>query len=192
MSQYDFLAHAMLGFAAQNLTASNSADYSIQALHHRVRAIAAMNEALSTPSVSTADGDARLAAAIVLTFQSSNMDDGMMEFLRLLRGWMIIQTTVVPSIQQSIFQSFTQDAYVESMRSHIGQGKRDSSSYSAGQELLEALENLNASLRLVGPLCQGPAELRYLSALQRVTVVARTSPLDGGSPNRREPFCVIH
>ena len=192
MSQYDFLAHAMLGFAAQNLTASNSADYSIQTLHHRVRAIAAMNEALSTPSVSTADGDARLAAAIVLTFQSSNMDDGMMEFLRLLRGWMIIQTTVVPSIQQSIFQGFTQDAYVESMRSHIGQGKNDASSNPASWELLEALQNFDASLQLVSSLCQSPAELRYLSSLQRVAVVAPASPLDGGSPNRHEPFCMTN
>jgi hypothetical protein len=180
--QYDFLAHAMMGLAAQSLTASTSADYSIQALSHRVRAIAAMNEALSKSEVSRVDGDARLAAAIVLTFQSSNMEDGMMEFLRTLRGWMIIQTTVIPSASQSLFRAFTEEAYVESMRSHISQRNITSSSDSTVlDDLREALQNFDASLRLVGPLCQSSAELRYLSSMQRVAVVARANPLEGRS-----------
>ncbi|KAK0612119.1 hypothetical protein B0T14DRAFT_341289 [Immersiella caudata] len=177
--EYDFLAHAMMGLAAQSLTASTSADYSIQALNHRVKAITAMNEALSKSEVSDVDGDARLAAAMILTFQSSNMDDGMMEFLRMLRGWMIIQTTVVPSMAQSLFHGFTEEAYVESMRSHIMQGTPSApSSSTSDHELQEALENFDASLRIVGPICQSPAELRYLSSLRRVAIVAKTDPLE--------------
>ncbi|KAK0732322.1 hypothetical protein B0H67DRAFT_475341 [Lasiosphaeris hirsuta] len=177
--EYDFLAHAMMGLAAQELTLSTAADYSIQALNHRVRAMAAMNNALSKPSLSLADGDARLAAAMVLTFQSTNMDDGMMEFLCMLRGWMIIQTTVVPSMAHSLFRGFTEEAYVESMRSFIGHGEDGGApNDTATQELRRTLADFDASLRLVGPLCQSAAELWYLSCLQKVALVARTSPLD--------------
>jgi hypothetical protein len=142
-----------------------------------------MNEALFKSELSGIDGDARLAAAIILTFQSSNMDDAMMEFLRMLRGWMIIQTTLIPSMSHSLFHGFTEEAYVESMRSHIMQGTLGAPlSRANDHELQEALENLNASLRLVGPLCQSRAELRYLSSLQNVAVVARTDPLEGVYP----------
>ncbi|KAK0648567.1 hypothetical protein B0T16DRAFT_326644 [Cercophora newfieldiana] len=174
--EYDFLAHAMMGLAAQDLTASTPSNYSVQALNHRVRAIAKMNVALSKADISAVDGDARLAAAMLLTFQSSNMEDGMMDFLRMLRGWMVIQTTVVPSMTESIFQGFTEEAYVESMRSFIGRDKPKSLTNAAeSQELQQALEDFNASLRLVAPLCQSLAELRYLSSLQRVALVARES-----------------
>jgi len=178
--KYDFLAHAMMGLAAQHLDASSPLDYSIQALNHRVRAIAAMNGALSKPDTSTVDADAKLAAAMLLTFQSSNMEDGMMDFLRMLRGWMVIQTTLVPSMARSIFRGFMEEAYVESMRSVIGRDKLASSQTPVmSQELQQALEDFNASLRLVAPLCRSPAEVQYLSSLQRVALVGRESPFDG-------------
>lgn len=173
--EYNFLAHAIMGFAAQSLTVSTSLDHSARALHHRVRAIAAMNEALSSPSMTPVDGDARLAAAIVLTFQSANMEDGMMDFLRMLRGWMIIQTTVIPSMTRSLFQGFTEEAFVNSMRGFVAQNKSNPQpDVSAGQDLQQALDDFNASLRLLGVLCRSPSELRYLVALQRVAQAART------------------
>jgi len=181
----------MLALAAQNLTACGSADYSIHALNHRVRAIAAMNEALSTPSAFPVDGDARLATTIVLTFQSTYMDDGMMEFLRMLRGWLVIQTSVIPSMDRSIFRGFTEDAYVESMRTYLGQDMSEAlPTNSAREKLYQALEDFEASLRLVGPLCQSPAELQYLSSLQRVVRVARDNPNAGMSLDNPKNYCV--
>ncbi|KAK5655743.1 hypothetical protein OQA88_5280 [Cercophora sp. LCS_1] len=177
--EYTFLAHACLGLAAQRLTASTSTDYSMQALNHRVQAIAAMNEALSTPGLSPADGDARLAAAIALTFQSTYMDDGMMEFIRMLRGWMIIQTTVVPSMTQSLFRGFTEDAYVDSMRELLVRRQANSSSeISIHQKLDDVLDDLDVSLHLAAPLCQSPGEVQYMLSLQSVSLTARTSPHD--------------
>lgn len=178
--QYDFLAHALLGLAAERLATSTSSNYSLQALHHRVRAITAMNEALSTPCVSALDADARLATAIALTFQSTYMEDGMMEFLRTLRGWMVIQTSIVPSMAQSLFRDFTEEAYIGSKRTLLGRAQAcDSSSFLHHQGLDGALDDLEASLHLVTPLCRTRGELEYLSSLQRIALLARTSPRDG-------------
>lgn len=164
---------------AQHLTACHAADYSIQGLRHRVAAIAELNRALSAPQVTAVDGDARFAAAIALTFQSTYMTDGMMEFFSMMRGWMIIQTSVVPSFQDSAFREFTEMAYVDSMRGVLptcagGGGK------AANDNLVQHLVDLEASLHILAPLCRSDASTStYLSLMEQIACLAKESPADG-------------
>lgn len=178
---YGFLAHAILALAAQHLTASTGSDFAVQALDHRVAAIAALNQALSAPCPTRDDADAKFATAIILTFQSSYMADGMMDYLAMLRGWMVIQTTVVPSLGESIFHSITEETYVGSMKRLLGLAADPDPK--ADGELRRTLQDFTASLRLAAPLCRSTAEIHYLAALERIARLAsQSSPIDGKPP----------
>ncbi|GFP60299.1 hypothetical protein TASIC1_0017006100 [Trichoderma asperellum] len=169
--QYQFLAHAILGLAAQHLTLFRGADYSIQALDLRVTAINGLNEALSQPCLTPTDADARYAAIIALTFQSGYMPDAMIEFIKMLRGWMFIQTKLVPDLEMSIFRNFTREAFTSSMKQHIARQPINKS--------MIALDDYLASLKIIRTLCQGTAEIKYLSALERLGRLASQSPIEG-------------
>ncbi|KAH8898860.1 hypothetical protein GQ53DRAFT_635684 [Thozetella sp. PMI_491] len=171
--EYEFLVYAMLGMAAQHLTVSTSGDYSLQALRHRVRAIRTLNASLSEPcGPCHAGGDARRAAIMILTFQTSYMEDGMMEFLSLLRGWMVISGAVSPAFEHSSFKDFTRDAYVESMRNRLVTPGVPSAS------TLDALDDFSASLKTLTPLCRSVSEVLYSAVLERIATQARTSLIE--------------
>lgn len=139
--------HALLALGAQHLS-TTTGTYSLAALHHRVAAITALNAALSAPRTTPAAADATLAAAIALTFQSTHMPEGMMDFLGMLRGWMVVQTTVVPEMEGSVFRGFTERGFVESLKATVGeQGGVEGV---VDGELAARLEGLGVSLRLVG------------------------------------------
>jgi hypothetical protein len=175
--EYDFLAHSIIGLAAQHLTLCTASDFSIQALDHRVSAIAALNGALSRACLSLNDADARFAAAIALTFQSSYMPDGMMDFFRMLRGWMAIQTTLVPAMGESMFHAIQEDTYVTSMKKLLGAA--NDADEEKRRELQQTLQDFIVSLRLVAPLCRSGTELHYVASLERIARVSETSPVDG-------------
>ncbi|KAH0525695.1 hypothetical protein TsFJ059_009118 [Trichoderma semiorbis] len=168
--EYEFLANAILGLAAQHLTLFHGVDYSIQALDLRVAAINGLNEALSQPCLTTIDADARYAAIIALTYQSAYMPDAMMEFITMLRGWMFIQTKVIPDLEISMFRNFTREAFVGSMKQHIARHLTNRSAI--------MLDDYLASLKVVRVLCQGTAEIKYLSALERLGRLAKQSPIE--------------
>lgn len=84
--KYEFLLHAMLGLGASHLGLLTPNDYKKVALKHRVTAIRELNSHLSKPNITKAGGEAAFAAMLVLTFQSSYMADGMVDFLTMVRG----------------------------------------------------------------------------------------------------------
>ncbi|EHK21677.1 uncharacterized protein TRIVIDRAFT_191975 [Trichoderma virens Gv29-8] len=168
--EYEFLANAILGLSAQHLTLFHGADYSIQALDLRIAAINGLNEALSQPCLTATDADARYAAIIALTYQSGYMPDAMIEFITMLRGWMFIQTKLVPDLEMSIFRNFTREAFVGSMKQHVALQLTEKSAI--------ALDDYLASLKVVRTLCQGTAEIKYLSALERLGRLAKQSPIE--------------
>ncbi|KAI8716900.1 Zn(2)-C6 fungal-type domain-containing protein [Fusarium sp. LHS14.1] len=168
--EYNFLASSLLALAAQHLTLFNHANYSVQALDLRVSAINGLNHALSRPCRTAAEADARYAAVIALTFQSSYMPDGMMDFLAMMRGWMLIQTTLVADHTKSMFCTFTRESFVGSMERYIEQQGN------SGNDTL--IQDCLASLKTVEPLCRGNAERRYWSMLERLAQLSTASPRD--------------
>ncbi|KXX83336.1 Sterol uptake control protein 2 [Madurella mycetomatis] len=166
---YDYLMHAMLGLAASHLDLYGG-NCSSQALAHRVKAIQSLNQALSQPCTSAAEGDARFAAMFALTFQASCMPEGMSEFLSLVRGCYILATTSMMAHEDSLFSTFTQEGYSDSVRRLIGTSplKLD-----ADTEIL--IDDFSKSLRALAPLCTSPLEIRFLAATERIVKVARVS-----------------
>ncbi|KAF2436700.1 hypothetical protein EJ08DRAFT_578369 [Tothia fuscella] len=86
--EYEYLMRSMLALSASNLslTTPHSRDLRNQAITHRVKAVRLLNQALCRPSTSREEGDARFAAFMNLTFQSTCMEDGLIDFLTMLRG----------------------------------------------------------------------------------------------------------
>ncbi|KAL2019194.1 hypothetical protein VTK56DRAFT_9994 [Thermocarpiscus australiensis] len=166
---YDYLMHAMLGLAASHLDLYGG-NCSSEALVHRVKAIQLLNQALSMPSASTAEGDARYAAIFALTFQASCMPDGMTEFLAMTRGCHIVGRTSMMVYEDSLFYDFTPGGYADSVRRLIGGA---APSLEAGQEIL--VDEFLKSLRALAPLCTSPLEVKFLAATERIANLARVS-----------------
>jgi hypothetical protein len=137
-----------------------------------VSAIKSLNDALSGPCQSKDDSDARFAAIMALTFQSSYMPDAMMDFLSMLRGWMIISETVVQSPDDSLFKSFTRESYIDSMKSLVD-------NFVDVVDDDDMMDDFSASLKVAAPLCQSIIEINYLSTLQRIAKLAKIAPLEG-------------
>lgn len=101
------------------------------------------------------------------------MPDGMMDFLAMMRGWMLIQTTLVADHAKSMFCTFTRESFVGSMEKHIEhQG-------SPGDETV--IQDCLVSLKTIEPLCQSDSERQYLSMLERLAKLSVISPRDGWS-----------
>jgi hypothetical protein len=82
--------HAILGFAASHLELLTGVDLDTTAMYHRVQAIKGSAVALSKTNRSGDDGDALVASCYLLTFQSSYIKEGTVEFLHFLRGCSLV------------------------------------------------------------------------------------------------------
>jgi hypothetical protein len=171
--QYDYLVHAMLGLAASHLSLYTGNDTG-NALTHRVKAIAALNESLNHPCTSTAEGDARFGAIMALTFQASCMPEGMTEFLSMVRGCQVIAATGMLDFSKSLFQEFTEEGYSDSIQRLIGKGGLALKEHQA-----RYFDEFFVSLRNLAPLCTSPLEIKFLAAAERVSKKVRMSAVDG-------------
>jgi hypothetical protein len=167
--------HAMLGLGASHLNIYGG-NFSSQALAHRIKAIQCLNKALCKPPRSTAEGDARFAAMFALAFQASCMPEGMPEFMAMVKGCHVIATTSMLTFHDSLFSTFTQQGYSDSVRRIIGTAPID---LDPEQEAL--LEGFLESLHALAPLCTSPLEVRFLASTERVVNVARVSAAEGQS-----------
>lgn len=162
----------MLGLAASHLTLCGGADYSSEALDHRVTAIKLLNRSLSRPCPSRTEGDARYAAMMALTFQSSYMADGMLDFLSMTRGCHIVAVSGMPCFGDSLFAGFSGEGHLTAVRglNHPG------ATHPLGDGFLDGF---SGSLRALAPLCHSTLEVNFLARIEKVLNTARTSSLDG-------------
>ncbi|KAJ3467772.1 hypothetical protein MRS44_005336 [Fusarium solani] len=169
---FDFLMHALLGLAASHLSLCDTTEFSSQALTHRVHAIRLFNQRLSKPCVSKAEADARYATIMALTFQSSYMPEDMLEFMIMLRGCTVVSHTVIPVLEESLFSGFTAESHTERV---LSLQRHDPVDALLGDVLDAALTSVN-NLR---PICHSVLEVRYLSVLDRILRLSKTSPVEG-------------
>jgi hypothetical protein len=78
--------HSILALSASHLFAGSESSVAEQAIKHRTLAVQSLNEALATPPKTQCERDARMAAALALSFQASHLRDGLAEFLTMVRG----------------------------------------------------------------------------------------------------------
>ncbi|KAF1834987.1 hypothetical protein BDW02DRAFT_497013 [Decorospora gaudefroyi] len=117
---YEYLIHSILALAASHLDAVTNAGVAEQAIQHRILAVKSLNEALSVPPKTRCESDARMAAALALAFQSSHLQDGMAEFLTMVRGCNLIASDDGSMNEGSTFQAFKEDPHLQTMQSRIG------------------------------------------------------------------------
>ncbi|CAG9937126.1 unnamed protein product, partial [Clonostachys rosea f. rosea IK726] len=174
---FDYLVHAVLGLAASHLTLAsrNEVDYSAHALSHRVQAINSLNTALSKPCASRAEGDARFATLMALTFQSSYMPDGMVDFLAMIRGCTVVPGTGMPSFSESVFQGFSAEAHQQSII-EMNEDRPEAKDQRLASFAIDGLKSLYA----LRPFCpEGSLEGTYLDALEGVLELTIKCPLEG-------------
>lgn len=78
----------MLALSAQDLAHDEPGGKQLRvtALSYRVKSITSLNEAISQPNLSIAQGNAMLATCFVLLFQSVLLEDGLVEYMGFMRG----------------------------------------------------------------------------------------------------------
>jgi hypothetical protein len=167
--QYDYLAHAVLALGASHLTVNTGADHTAQTLHHRMTALRLINERLSKPVESSAEGDALMGALICLAGQSSLIPDSVSEYVALTRGSFLVSQTVVLPMNRSIFRSITDSRHLDMLLSLFEEQPKDDT-------LIEDYQDYTESL---AKICRKEHELQYQGLLYRSISLLPTKPLEG-------------
>lgn len=158
---YEFLMHAILGFAASQLIKSDS-NLIPPAMGHRVKAIKAIKKRLAETSktaISYEEANAMVATCYALTFQSVSLDDGLAEFMTFIRGIMIIGMQMMFRGIQPIFGNMDEkdtDAILEPLMSNLPLIQK-----AWADSALEAVMNLKH-------LCLEQVEIAYQEALVEI------------------------
>ncbi|KAL7784081.1 hypothetical protein V8C37DRAFT_396420 [Trichoderma ceciliae] len=166
--QYNYLAHAVLGLGASHLSQHGGADYTSQALQHRITAMKLVNEQLDKPPTRPADADALYAAVICLVTQSSLMPDSMIDYITTTRGGNLVATSIITNYEMSIFKYFTPVEHDRSLEQLICEQPRD----------WEVIEGFHSSVLRLRPLCQKHTEVLYCESIIRCIDNLRTSCLE--------------
>ncbi|TID17465.1 hypothetical protein E6O75_ATG08211 [Venturia nashicola] len=166
--EYEFLMRAMLALGASHLSITTETDLNSQALAHRVEAVNLLNKALARPAITKEEADARFAAFMILTFQSSCMADGIFDFLTMFRGCMFQGKHI--RVPESAFAAF--------LGEHNQTSKMNERFTDAQLENLDTktLGEAVASLAAILPLCKTDVELHYHKLLTNIVNFAYTSP----------------
>ncbi|EOA85778.1 uncharacterized protein SETTUDRAFT_151790 [Exserohilum turcica Et28A] len=168
---YEYLIHSILALSASHLDAVTNSGVAEQAIQHRILAVKSLNDALSAPPKTQCERDARMAAALALAFQSSHLQDGMAEFLTMVRGCNLIAGDEMSLVDDSVFQAFREDGHLQTMRNRID----NSSLKSVNQEDLDLAA---VSLGSIEALNMSEWERTYWELLVRIVEHAYKRPIE--------------
>ncbi|KAF4446529.1 Sterol uptake control protein 2 [Fusarium austroafricanum] len=171
--EYDFLLHSMIGLGASHLGLLTPSGYEKAALKHRVIAIRALNKHLAKPGLTNRDAEAAFGAMLNLTFQSAYMDDGLIDFLTMVRGCWLVGTQSKVDMDDGIFKTFGRVSYLERVKELIQVD--EASNYYLDKMIAEGFCQ---SVQRLGPLCYSVAELQYIAHMQRIATLASTNPAE--------------
>ncbi|OIW27362.1 C6 zinc finger protein [Coniochaeta ligniaria NRRL 30616] len=152
--KYEYLMHAILGFAASDLSVQKDPSLLASAMNHRLKAIKAIKKTLSdVPRADTfEEGNAMMATCFALTFQSVLLDDGMVEYMTFIRGIIIVAIQMYIKGAKLIFGPFLGDKQVDVLQPLLEKVPLIEHTWAAAA--ITAIEGL-------GALCQHPIEKQY-------------------------------
>ncbi|CAI6338609.1 unnamed protein product [Periconia digitata] len=168
---YEYLIHSILALAASHLDAVSNASVNKEAISHRILAMQALNEALSVPPKNSVERDARMAAAMALAFQSGHLQDGLLEYLTMVRGCNLIAMEESFSHQESAFYAFREDDHLATMQTRV-----NSSGINAINR--EDLDLAGTSLRAIETLHMTEWERQFWEILVRTVDNAYERPVE--------------
>jgi hypothetical protein len=173
--KYEFLMRSILALGASHLTITTNspAEMETRALTHRIQAVSLLNKALSHPARTKAEADARFATFMNLTFQSTCMKEGLIDFLTMLRGC-ILQNDISDFGEVSAFASSFRNKHMETMETHFDSSNQQDMDF---DEVDGGVQSLSA----LRPLLQTDLETQYHGHLTELVLNAYTSPRAGKS-----------
>ncbi|EGU73899.1 hypothetical protein FOXB_15590 [Fusarium oxysporum f. sp. conglutinans Fo5176] len=106
---------------------------------------------------------------MALVFQSSYMPEGMVEFMIMTRGCTAASDVIFSRSENYLFEGFT----AKSHNKHV----LSLNPVDVVEEIADALSNGLVSVRRLRPICHSVVEVNYLSILERILKIARSSPV---------------
>jgi hypothetical protein len=167
-----YLMHALLGLSASHLhRVDPKASYHETAVSHRGHAIVGLNHAIAnlTSSTPAHETDAMLAAVYSLCFQASYMEDGLVDFMTMVRGCALITEQIRSSGATTSFW-LKDDAYLAQLEpgvSNLPPIDRD------------ILNTGLQSLTRVSQILSSRTDMAFFMALKRTLTACLTSTRDG-------------
>lgn len=114
--------------------------------------------------------DAIMAAGFCLMAQSSLLQDGLMDYMTMMRGHRLLDTILGDYRHHSIFLTFTEEIYARDAASLVRDDQRDD---------LTDLNDFNISVQALGPLIEAPYEQIYYNALAAIYPAFQTATVHG-------------
>lgn len=170
----------------------SNANVAEEAISHRILAVQSLNEALSVPSKTKSERDARMGAALALAFQSSHLQDGLTEFLTMVRGCNLIALDDSLSTTESAFhvrvsfhsslsisenistnptQAFGEDRHLATMSNRVNTSQWNCVSH-------RELNKAQFSLSSLKPLAMTSWEQNFFDILCRTVDCAYSRPVE--------------
>lgn len=166
----------MLALSASDIAESNPSPASLElgciAMSHRVKAIASLNEAIGKPIQSMEQGNAMIATCFSLLFQSTLIDDGIVEYMTFVRGVLVVSMHMGQKNIGFLFEHmFDQAEVIEDELTE--------------SPLIDPEHARRAcrSLELFCPLVQNTREVEFYGHLLSAARALFTSSRDGTSPS---------
>lgn len=159
--KYEYLMHAILGYAASELI-SEDPSLRAPAMAHRLKAVKAIKRTLSdVPKANTfEEGNALMATCYALTFQSVLLDDGMAEYMTFIRGIVIVAIQMYIKGSSFLFGNFLGDRQNEILEPLMAVAPKIDRSWT--DAAVNAVRNLE-------PLCSGlPVERKYYDLILNI------------------------
>jgi hypothetical protein len=105
----------MLALSASELATCEPAnsDLTCTAMTHRVKAITSLNNAISSGITSFEQGNAMLATCYSLLFQSTLINDGLVEYMTFIRGCVVVGMQMGTKNMKFVFHHMWGDESVE-------------------------------------------------------------------------------
>ncbi|KAM3471158.1 hypothetical protein MY8738_009438 [Beauveria namnaoensis] len=126
---------------------------------HRLVAIKQVNEQLSNPPSSQQSLDAILAALFCLITQASLIDDGLADYMTIIRGGHLIVIVIIGDMSKSVFPGFTIEGHNSMAATLTREDQRDD---------MTDMNDFEMSLRILEPLVQASYEHKYYGLMSQI------------------------
>jgi len=170
----------MLALAASDLVKTEICPHKIRnsALSHRLKSITALNAAIQHGINCLEEGNAMLATCFALLFQSTLIDDGLVEYMTFIRGTIIIGSQMGLKQMRFLFGQHVEDKQVE---------QREAVNNDAPMIQQDVVFGAHQSFEKFQHLCQTKLETEVYAVLFNIPRSLITSSGDGESPLLPQP-----
>lgn len=162
----------MLALSASDIAEHNpspaSPELECVAMSHRIKAIASLNDAIGKPLESIEQGNAMIATCFSLLFQSTLIDDGLVEYMTFIRGVLVVSMHMGQKNIGFLFEHMFDQAQV------VASELTDSPLIDP-----ELAGRACRSLEQLSPLVKNPREVEFYGYLLSTARALFTSSQDG-------------